>query len=268
MEGRAPTGGCCRRSESPPPRVMPAAELLAEALEAAGGEQRWRSARRIAARTRIGGLLPRTRVPGNRFADCLIRVEVDRQHTVLDPYPEPGLRGVLDGDEVRIETGAGAVVATRRDPRSRFFGLSGLRRNLRWDRLDASYFTGYAMWNYLTAPLLLARPEIELSEGTPWGGEGAEWRRLHARFPPGLQTHSPEQTFFLDERGRQVRHDYTAEVVAARARAAHYCADHREFDGLLFPTRRWVLPRRRDLRSRPGPTLVWIEIDHVDVEFG
>lgn len=247
---------------------MSAAGLLAEALEAAGGEQRWRSARRVAARTRSGGLLPRTRVPGNRFADYLVTVEVERQHAILDPYPEPGLRGVLDGDEVRIETSTREPVKARRDPRSRFFGLAGLRRNVRWDELDATYFAGYAMWNYLTTPLLLARPEIELSEGAPWAGEGAPWRRLDARFPPDIHTHSARQSFFLDQGGRLVRHDYTAQVVARRAHAAHYCAEHREFDGLLFPTRRRVLPRRRDLRSRARPTLVWLELDHVDVEFG
>jgi len=242
--------------------------LLAEALEAAGGQSRWRQARRLSARTRTGGLLPRTRAPGNRFADYTVTVDFDRQHATLDPYPERGLVGVLDGNTVRIETAAGDQVEARTDPRSRFFGLSGLRRNLRWDALDATYFAGYAMWNYLTTPLLLTRDEIEVTEGRPWVRDGQPWRRLDARFPSDLQTHSAKQSFFFDSDGRLVRHDYTAEVVAARAHAAHYCSAHREFDGLVLPTRRRVLPRRRNLRSLRHPTLVSLEIDGVEVEFG
>lgn len=241
--------------------------LLADALEAAGGEGRWRAARRIRARVRSGGLLLKTRVAGNRFADYQVTVEVDRQRAVLDPYPEPGLQGVFERDEVRVERSGGELVARRAEPRARFSGLSGLRRNLRWDPLDSIYFGGYAMWNYLVTPLLLTRPEVEVEEGSAWDGEGERWRRLDARFAPGLHTHCPEQSFFFDPSGRLVRHDYTAEVIGPWARGAHYCADHRSFDGLLFPTRRWVRPRRRNLRSRRFPTLVSLQVADVDVEF-
>ncbi len=241
--------------------------LLAEALEAAGGEERWRAAERISAHVRSGGLLPRTRAAGNRFADYTLTIETGRQHATLDPYPKQGLRGVLDDGQVRIETDGGEVVSSRDNPRAEFFGLSGLRRNLRWDALDSTYFAGYSMWNYLTMPLLLTRPDIEVTEGQPWSGEGERWRRLDVRFTGELATHSPEQSFFFDDAGRQVRHDYTAQVVASAAHAAHYCAEHRSFDGLLFPTRRRVLPRRRNLRSRPFPTIVWLELLEVSVEF-
>ncbi len=240
--------------------------LLDEVVGAAGGEERWRSARRISAHVRSGGLLPRTRLPGNRFADYTLTLEVDRPHAVLDPYPGVGRRAVFAGDQVSIEGAGGEVLQRRESPRAQFFGLSGLRRNLRWDALDSTYFAGYAMWNYLTHPLLLLRDEVEVSRGPDWNGEGAPWRRLDARFPPGFPTHSPEQSFFYDESGRLVRHDYTPEVVSRSARGAHYCAAHREYDGLMFPTSRRVLPLRRNLRSRRFPTVVWIELDRVQVE--
>jgi hypothetical protein len=50
--------------------------LLDQVLEAHGGEERWRAANRISARVRGGGLLLRTRVPGNRFADYRVVAEV------------------------------------------------------------------------------------------------------------------------------------------------------------------------------------------------
>lgn len=240
--------------------------LLEEALEAAGGVERWRAARRIGARVRSGGLLPRTRVAGNRLADYRLTIEVGRPFALLDPYPGRGHRAIFEQGAVRIETAGGEVVERREDPRPAFFGRSGVRRNLRWDPLDSTYFAGYAMWNYLTTPLLLTREGVEVREGESWWGEGQRWRRLEAAFPVGLDTHSRLQSFFFDDRGLQVRHDYTAEVVAPVAHAAHYTSEHRDFDGLVFPTRRRVLPRRRNLRSLPHPTLVSLELSEITVE--
>jgi hypothetical protein len=247
---------------------MIAAGLLGEVVEAAGGESRWRAATRIRAHVRSGGLLPRTRVPGNRFADYTVTVETGRQYAVLHPFPREGLRGVFERGAVRIEARDGELRERRRRPREAFFGRAGLRRNLRWDALDSTYFAGYAMWNYLVTPLLLLRKDVSVTEGPEWSGEGERWRRLDARFPAEIETHSAAQSFFFDDAGRQVRHDYTAEVVSRRARAAHYCGEHRSYDGLLFATRRRVLPRRADLRSRPFPVLVAIDLEAVEVEFG
>ncbi len=243
-------------------------ELVEEVLDAAGGEDRWRRAGLIRARVRTGGLLTRTRVPGNRLRDYEVTVGLARPRAVLDPFPEPGQRGVFDSGAVWIEAYSGEVLRRRQNPRQSFSGLSGLRRNLRWDALDSTYFAGYAMWNYLTTPLIFLRDGVEVREGDSWSGEGELWRSLRARFPDDLDTHSREQSFWFDGEGRLVRHDYTAEVVAGVAHAAHYCRQHRSFDGLLFPTRRQVLPRRSDLRSRPFPTLVSIELSDLRVEGG
>src|SRR5204863_432583 len=82
--------------------------------------------------------------------------------------------------------GGGEVVAARAEPRKAFYGRSGVRRNLRWDPLDATYFAGYAMWNYLCFPLLLTRPGVKAREVEPW----RELRRLEVEFPRELDTHS------------------------------------------------------------------------------
>ena len=242
--------------------------LLDEVLEAHGGLERWRAARTVQARVRSGGLLLRTRVPGNRFADYRLTVELDQPRTVLDPFPERGRRGVFDRGRARIETEAGEVVAFRDDPRAAFFGRAGLRRNLRWDALDSTYFAGYAMWNYLTTPLLLTRDGVEVRDGDHWEEDGERWRRLEVTFPDGLDTHSPRQSFYFDAQGRLRRHDYVARVVGRWARAAHHCADHVQAGGLVFPTRRWVRPIGPGNRSLPFPTLVSLELSelHVDAE--
>jgi hypothetical protein len=242
--------------------------LVDEALEAHGGAARWQAAKRVRAHARSGGFLLRTRVPGNRFADYHLTVDLDERRTVMDPFPEPELRGVFERGEARLEREGGEVVASRRDPRKAFFGRAGLRRNFRWDALDATYFAGYAMWNYLSFPLLLTRPDVEVREISPWRSNGEELRRLAVEFPEGLDTHSPRQRFYFDAGGRLVRHDYVADVVGRWARAAHLCADHVESGGLFFPTRRWVRPIGPRNRPLPFPTMVWIRLADLRVETG
>jgi len=242
------------------------AALLDEVLEAHGGFERWRSAGSIQARVRSGGLLLRTRVPGNRFADYRLTVDAQEPRAVMDPFPREGARGVFERGMSRVETDDGDVLESRADPRQEFFGVSGLRRNLRWDPLDSAYFAGYAMWNYLTTPYLLTRDGIEVAEGGVWAENGEPWRRLEAAFPPGVDTHSRRQTFYFDAHGRLRRHDYVADVIGRWARVAHYCADHVQAGGLVFPTRRWVRPVRPGNRSLPFPTMVSLELTDLHLE--
>jgi hypothetical protein len=240
--------------------------LLEEVLEAHGGLARWKAARSVQARVRSGGLLVRTRMPGNRFADYTLTADVAEPRAVMDPFPEPGRRAVFDHGEARIEGDDGQVIASRLDPRPKFSGLSGLRRNLRWDPLDAAYFSGYAMWNYMAFPLLLTRSDAEVTESETWDEDGQQWRRLEVRFPDGLDTHCARQTFYIDGGGLLRRHDYVAEVVGNWAQAAHYCAEHSEAGGLVFPTRRWVRPIGPRNRSLPFPTLVSLDLSELRVE--
>jgi hypothetical protein len=239
-----------------------------DVLEAHGGAARWQAVRRVHARARSGGFLIRTRVPGTRFAEYRLAVDLDERRTVFDPFPEHGVRGVFDAGAARLERQDGEVIASRAEPRRAFFGRSGLRRNVRWDPLDAVYFAGYAMWNYLSFPALLLRPDVDVREASPWLSSGEELRRLEVGFPEGLDTHSPTQTFYLDGRGLLRRHDYVADVVGRWAKAAHLCADHVEADGLVFPTRRWVRPIGPRNRPLPFPTMVWIRITDLRVETG
>jgi hypothetical protein len=248
---------------------MSAPPLLAEVLDAHGGLERWRAASEITARVRSGGLLLATRAPRGLFADYRIRVEVAEQRVEFDPAAVPERAG-FDRGRVWLADADGRRIEERDDPRPLFFGRSGLRRNLRWDALDTGYFAGYAMWNYLTTPLLLARDDVEVSEGEPrpLGPGGETWRRLDARFSPALHTHSFEQTFWVGPDGRLRRHDYTAEVVGGWARAAHVLRDDRESGGLVFPTKRRVTPRGPGDRALPGPTLVWIDLTEIEVASG
>jgi hypothetical protein len=239
--------------------------LLDEVLTAHGGAERWRSVSAITARGRLEGLLPK-RFAGNKLATFTFEVQVAEQHTVLHDFPQAGKRAVFDGSNARIETNDGEELDARTDPRSAFFGLSGIRRNVHWDPLDVAYFAGYASWNYLTAPLLLTRDGITLTEGEPWQESGQRWRRLQATFPAQIATHCRQQTFYVDSEDLIRRHDFVAEPVGSWARAALYCEQHRKFDGLLFPTRRRVLPRGPGGRAFSRPTLLALDFDEIEIE--
>jgi len=172
---------------------------------------------------------------------------------------------VFEGGTVRIESETGEIVRHRDNPRPDF---RNFRRRLWWDSLDRLYFAGTALWTYLNSPFLLAEPGLQVRELEPWEENGEEWRPLAVTFPDRFHTHSHEQVFYFDKRGLLRRHDYTAEVFGDWAKAANYCYEHRSFDGLVFPTRRLVYPRRGDNRPRSRPLLIWIELHDIKAVLG
>ena len=239
--------------------------LLDEVLAAHGGLEQWRAVTALTAYGRFGGVL-QSRFPGNRMADVEVRVQLAEQRAVFYGFPQRDRQVVFDRGDVRIETRDGEWIDGRRNARAAFGGLSGLRRNIRWDALDAGYFAGYAWWNYLSTPLLLTREGVTVTEGGNWREGGEQWRRLDVSFPSGLHTHSHRQRFYVDAAGLIRRHDYVARPIGAWAHAAHYCNEHRHFSGLVFPTHRRVRPRGPGGRSLPRPVLVALDIDQIDVE--
>jgi hypothetical protein len=240
-----------------------AIELVEQAIAAHGGLELWEGAGEVRVQVSSGGLAFATKHQGRAVRDVEARISTSGQHVVLTPYPKPGQRGVLDeGGTVRIETDAGELIEERKHARSAF---QDLRHRLWWDRLDILYFATYALWTYVSTPFVLAREDYRVSELDRWEESGESWRRLAVTFPEHVHTHSREQVFYLDGGGRIRRHDYTAEPIGGWAKAAHYCLDHRTFDGLVVPTRRRVYPRRRNNRRRAGPLLVWIEVPRAAV---
>jgi hypothetical protein len=233
-------------------------ELIEQVIAAHGGRELWNGAREVRVRVSAGGLAFASKLQGSAVRDVQASVATDVQRVSFSPYRRAGQRGVLEPDgSVRIESEDGQTLARRERPRGAF---ADVRHKLWWDALDILYFGTYAMWTYLSAPFVFAREDFEVRELEQWGERGERWRRLAVRYPEGIHTHCAEQVFYVDEAGRMRRHDYTAEPIGAWARAAHYLHDHRDFDGLLVPTRREVFPRRRDNRPRARPRLVWIDV--------
>jgi hypothetical protein len=234
-------------------------QLLAEALEA-HGRYAYDAATEISARVRCGGWAFPLRFKRRAFSDFRGTVSTREPRTVISPYPGPGRRGIFDRGTVRIETDAGEVLDERRDPRPAF---RSFRRNIWWDDLDLLYFGGYALWGYLNAPFMFRRPGFRVEEAEPWQEDGERWRGLRVRFPDDFPAHSPEQVYYFDDQGLLRRNDYTAEVFGSWAKATHYCWDDQRFGGLVLPTRRKAMPRRRSGKALRAVALVSIDIDDV-----
>jgi hypothetical protein len=234
-----------------------AQDLVDKAIEAHGGIARFQAASEVLLRIRSGGFALVMRRQRPSLPEFDVRVATSEPHAVFSPFPKPGRRGVFERDRVRIESDDGVPLAERENPRAAF---GSLRHNFRWDDLDLLYFAGYALWNYVSAPFMFTRPGFELEERDPWEEMGERWRRLRVLFPDDIPTHSREQDFYFDEAGLLRRLDYTAEVFGGWAKAAHYCWDHKQFDGLVVPTRRRVFPRKPNNRPRARPTVVWLQI--------
>ena len=234
-------------------------DIVEQTIEAHGGPNLWRNAREVSARISSGGLAFASKLQGHAVRDVEARVATHGQHVILTPYPTSGQRGVLEQDvTVKVETDAGELVEARENARGAF---RDLRHKLWWDRLDILYFAAYAIWTYVSTPFVFTREGYQVVELDPWVEGSDHLRRLAVRFPEHVHTHSRDQVFYVDAQSGLIRrHDYTAEPIGSWAKAAHYCLDHRSFDGLVVPTCRRVYPRKPNNQRRAGPLLVWIDV--------
>jgi len=236
-------------------------DLLEAVLEAHGGLDAWRRIETIDARLSLSGGLFEIKGHPDGLRDVRLKVDARRPRTVFAPFPSRGRRGVFEDGAVRIEADAGDLVSEMREPRPSF---DGHVRATPWSELQYLYFIGYAFWNYLNTPFLLAADGVETWEVDPWEEHGQRWRVLHATFDPSIDTHCAEQRFYFDKDNMLVRLDYFTNV--GRGNAAHYCWDQRVFDGFVFPTRRRVVRRMEDdTTALTGPTSVWVGLESVAI---
>ena len=99
-------------------------------------------------------------------------------------------------------------------------------------------------------------PGFDVEELAPWQERpGQIWRRLRIAFPPEIHTHNRVQDLYIDHDGLIARHDYAPEILGGTP-AAHYLSGYKEFDGIMFPAHRTVLPRSTGNRADPQPVLI------------
>ena len=232
-------------------------KLAQQAMDAHGGLERWNPFSTLSAHLVQGGALWAAKGKAGVLTDPTVTVDLRDEKASHWPFGSPDRRSRFEPQRVAIEDAKGKVLEELLQPRASFKGHLA-----HWSDLQLPYFAGYAMWTYLNIPFLLARPGVESEEVEPWQEAGETWRRLNVRFPADIATHSTEQTLYLDQQGLLRRQDYNVEIDAT-AGAAHYVYDHKEFSGIIFPTKRRVFRRQPDERPAPEPLIISIELDRI-----
>jgi hypothetical protein len=232
-------------------------DLLDLALGAHGGWDYWQRLSKLMANASVGGGLWAVKGKGGSLDNLVAEVECHQQRVI---FISPEWRGIYTPNRTAIETNDGKIVESRDNPRAAF---EGHVVETKWDNLHLLYFSGYAMWTYLTTPFLLKLPNVQTEEIEPWDDQGHVWRRLKVTFPPEIATHSTQQVFYFDKEGLLRRHDYNVDVLGG-APSANYASEHKKFSGLVIPTRRRVYRCRPD--GQPILDSVIVAIDFHDIK--
>lgn len=234
------------------------AQLRDLVLKAHGAVQ-WKNFRRIEANMSIVGALWALKGWPDALKNVHVTAEIARQQLSYQPFTAEGLRSFYRPDLVAIDAFDGKRLKQRSNPREAFAGHTPATP---WDDLHLAYFSGYAMWNYLSTPFMFALPGFAAEEIEPWVEDHETWRRLKITFPGSVATHSPEQVFYIDDNGLIARLDYLANVVGGIP-TAHYTSDYRDFDGIKIPTKRRAYRRNADGTPIQDGVVVAIDISNI-----
>jgi hypothetical protein len=234
-------------------------KLLEDVIIAHGGLARWKALTTVQATIVTGGAFWGMKSLVQDPMPRTMKVWLHDERSSVQPFGAPDQRTAFTPERIAIEKTDGTIVAERLHPRESF---RSHQQTTPWDPLHRAYFNGYALWTYLTTPFLLTMPGVEVHEVEPFA-EGREvWRRLRARFPASLATHSELQDFFFGEDLMLRRHDYSVDV-AGGFPAAQYVNDYVEADGLRLPTKRRAFMRGSDDRAIPEPLMVSIDVTDI-----
>lgn len=230
-------------------------DLLATAVAAHGGMERWNRIRTIRAEAAITGAFWQIKGKDNALRDIRFEVDTTRQRLSMD-FVGQDRRSLFDPDRVVMQHPVGTVVDSRDDPERSF---DGHQFQTPWDDLHLAYFTGEALWTYLNTPFLLTRPGFVCDEIAPIDADGETWRRLNVTFPEHIKTHTRKQVFCFGPDGLLRRHDFTIDIVDPGTESQLYAADYREIDGIVIPA------TRRAYTTMGDDQIVLVAIDMADI---
>ncbi|TKC79197.1 hypothetical protein FAZ69_30510 [Trinickia terrae] len=235
--------------------------LLEEVVQAHGGIDNWTKFDTATAALDIGGAVWHLKGQPDMFQGIELTASLRRQHVEITS-PTAGWQGTFTPDAVRYGSLNNQAAVERRAPRESYQGHT---QQTEWDRLHALYFTGYALWTYLTIPFLYTYPGFRTEELPEWHENGEVWRRLKVTFPDSIASHSREQISYFGEDGLLRRHDYTVDVMGG-AQGANYASDYRNVRGVMVPMSRRVFAYDEARRKVDEPLLVSIDFREIDFQ--
>jgi hypothetical protein len=238
-------------------------DLLQVAVNAHGGLERWNQLETVKASVSITGAIWQLKGKPDVLQDIRIEAELHKERLTTH-FNGQGKRTVFEPNRITVERDSGRPVDSRDDPRSAFRGHS---RETPWDDLHVAYFSGYALWNYLTIPFLYTYPGFATEELAAWRENDEEWRPLKVIVPDYIASHSHEQVAYFGPDGLLRRHAYTVDVMGG-ASGLNYATDYRNVDGIIVPTTRRVYAPDSNRQKIPEPVLVAIDIRDISFSDG
>jgi hypothetical protein len=215
--------------------------VLERACDHYGGFETWRALRTIRLfPDQLSGLLPWLKGNGHTFGfRGAFEIRPRQRWARFLSYPDPEHIGIFDDGAVRIEHCETHEPVLKGDQHRRSF--RGLAINRRWTPLDALYFFGYALTHYHSLPFSLF--DATLVGAKEVGSHSDRQSVLVVDLPRDLATHCRRQSFYFDQAGCLVRHDYHAEIAGFWARGAHFWKRQVSFGGFPIALERHVFAR-------------------------
>ncbi|HWD78883.1 MAG TPA: hypothetical protein VG497_08375, partial [Kribbella sp.] len=184
-------------------------DLLATAVAAHGGMDRWNRIRAIRVDANITGAFWQIKGKSDAMKEVRFEVDTTQERLTMD-FAGRNLRSLFQPDRVVLQQLDGTVVDARDDPERSF---DGHQFETPWDDLQLAFFTGEALWTYLNAPFLFTSAGFVCEEIASVDVDGETWRRLKVRFPDHIKTHTREQVFCFGPDGLLRRHDFTIDIL-------------------------------------------------------
>jgi hypothetical protein len=233
-------------------------ELLNLAINAHGGMDRWEKVSSISAAASITGAIWYVKGRPDVLKDVAVTSETGPERLTMT-FAGEDKRSIFEPGRVLIETSGGTLIEARDDPEASFDGQT---LNSPWDDIHVAYFSGEALWTYLSTPFLYARSDFGTEEIPSIEVDGETWRRLKVTFPDTVKSHTQQQISCFGPDGLLRRHDYTVDILQGGT-GLNYASGYVDVDGIIFPATRRVYAYTGDYQLVPEPLLVAIDFSDI-----
>ncbi|MDT5256308.1 MAG: hypothetical protein QOD10_1388 [Mycobacterium sp.] len=137
-------------------------DLLEVAVAAHGGLHRWNGITSIDVAASITGATWFVKGKGDALKNVRFEVDTTRERLTMD-FVGQDKRSIFEPFRVVMRRGDGALIDARDDPERSFDGHVFATP---WDDIHVAYFSGEALWAYLTTPFLYTWPGFVTEEIT------------------------------------------------------------------------------------------------------
>jgi hypothetical protein len=233
-------------------------ELLNLAVEAHGGLERWNKIRSVKMAASITGAIWYLKSKPDYLKNVVMTADAKVERVVTE-FPGQDKRSTFETNRIVIEKLNGNVIESRNNPEKSF---EGHLRETPWDDIHVAFFSGEALWTYLTTPFLYTYDGFKSEEIASIQVEKETWRRLKVTFPDYVKSHTREQISCFGPDGLLRRHDYTVDILGG-ATGLNFASDYRDVDGIIFPTKRRIYAWEGDYQIVKKPLLVAIDMGDI-----